>query len=241
MLNVDKCSVTYFKGKKSCNVDKMMQLKINNILLPIKDCVKSLGLYLDSSLTFTKNTTSLVQKSFMNLKLLYSNRELLSRKLRVLLAEALVLSFFNYCNYIYGPFLDLKNNNRIQKVQNSCCRFVFGLRRFDRVTPGMTELGWLNMANRRRFHFACFVRSIMLNGRPEYLRTRLQFRNETHALNTRYSCLLSVPKHKTATFKKCFSYRAATVYNSLAEELKGMTERGFRKKYRKVLLDDQQT
>lgn len=69
----------------------------------------------------------------------------------------LVLSHFNYCNFIYSPYLTAKDKSRIQKVQNWCCCFIYKLRRYDHVSHKMKELGWLNMENRRKYQMGSFV------------------------------------------------------------------------------------
>lgn len=37
--------------------------------------------------------------------------------------------------------------NRIQKVQNSYLRFIFGNRKYDRISHNLKAVGWLNMWN----------------------------------------------------------------------------------------------
>ena len=107
-----------------------MGLKIAGTLLDVQSSVKSLGLIIDNKLKFTEHVNSLLKKSFINMKLLRANRSILSQKLKIQLSESLVLSFFNYSDFVFGPFLSGIERARIQRVQNSCCRLVCSLRKY---------------------------------------------------------------------------------------------------------------
>lgn len=43
----------------------------------------------------------------------------------------MVLSRFDYCDFIDEPFLNKSGRDRIHKVQNICCRFVYGIAKYD--------------------------------------------------------------------------------------------------------------
>ena len=75
--------------------------------MPILTSAKSLGVSVDRQLKFVEHVSSVIKKVFLNLRLLYSNRHILSRKIRKVLAESLVLSHFNYCRYVYRHFLNV--------------------------------------------------------------------------------------------------------------------------------------
>lgn len=67
------------------------------------------SVYLDSSLRYTINTNRLIKKAFANLN---SYRNIPDRQTRILLCESLVLSHFNFCNSVYGPFLNYADKQR---------------------------------------------------------------------------------------------------------------------------------
>ena len=158
---------------------------------------------------------------------------------RCVLCESLVLSYFNYCSFVYGHFLNVLENRKIQRVQNSCFRFVCSLRKYDHVSNAISELNWLNMNNRRKLHFAVFVHKIMVSESPSFLKNRLIPRNATHDRNTRYNSMLSIPKHTTAIFRRCFSYQAAHTYNTLSNDLKILSPVNFNRRYKLQLLAGQ--
>lgn len=58
---------------------------------------------------------------------------------------------------MYYPCLDADTKNRLQKIQNTCCRFVCGLRKFDHVSSKFHELRWLKLDATWKLHFGVFV------------------------------------------------------------------------------------
>lgn len=240
MLNPNKSMVVMFGGAKAKRLSECLNINVNNTKIPIKQSAKSLGLIFDSQLTFIENTNSLLKKAYFSLKILYSNKHLLSRRLRKMLVESLVLSNFNYCNFVYGPFLNMREQQKIQKVQNSCVRFIFGLRKYDHISQQFRDLSWLSMSSRRELHFAVFVRKVLLTSSPSYLCSKLVSRSNIHSVNTRHRELLAIPRHATALFRRGFAYQAVHFHNKLPIELKGnIGIYQFKKSYRRLLLQNQ--
>lgn len=238
-LNGKKSSVIYFGGHKAKHLENHMRLLVNNSRIEVHNVVKSLGVLIDSKLKFSDQVNKQIQKAFINLRLMYANRAILNKKLKIMLSESLVLSHFNYCNFVYGPFLDIKDKSRIQKMQNSCCRFIFGLRKYDHISAKIRELNWLNMPNRQKLNFATFVHKIMITASPSYLKDKLVSRHQMHNIPTRFSNLLAIPKHSTALYCKCFTYQAIKLYNSIPPDFKNYNISSFKAHYKEKLLKEQ--
>lgn len=239
ILNPDKSVVLLLGGRKMHNVDRALQLHINGTPLPVRNVAKSLGVLIDSNLRFVDQVNRTTQKAFHSLKMLYANKHILSKRLKKMLVESLVLSHFNYCSFVYGPFLNVLEKKKIQRVQNSCCRFVCSLRKYDHITDSLRQLKWIGMSGRRDLLFAGFIHKIMVSGTPSFLYNLLVPRSSTHHRDTRYKGLFTIPKHSTALFRKCFSYQAAHTYNKLSNELKLLSPRVFKTRYRRILLESQ--
>lgn len=129
--------------------------------------------------------------------------------------------------------------SKIQKIQNSCLRLIYGIRRRERISFKLGEIGWLNMERRRLLHAACLYHKIIINKCPPYLYSRLRFRTDVHSLNLRFRGLLTPPLHRTEFFKRSFSYRVCKVYNAIPDYLKGLKIGCFKHKYKKMLFDSQ--
>lgn len=154
-----------------------------------------------------------------------------------MLCESLVLSNFNYCDYLYGPCLDQLEKDRIQKVQNNCLRLMFGLRKYDHISYTFREVNWLNMSSRRTLHLGTFLIKVIKNPVvPSTLKEKLVFRLSIHSRHIRFTDKLTLPHHKTAMFRRSFIYNSIKLYNSLPDDIKKLSEKQFNTEYKKLLL-----
>lgn len=126
-----------------------------------------------------------------------------------------MLSHFNFCSSVYAPCLDAADVYRIQKVQNSCLRLMYNIRRRDHITPYLKRSGWLNMSNRFSLRMCCFYYKILKFKSPPYLYNRIRFRTDVHHLNLRRRNILTIPRHKKQIFKRSFSYNIAHSINGI--------------------------
>ena len=112
--------------------------------------LKNLGVIFDENMTWGKHINKTVGKAYGSLCSLYRFKRFLSENAKKSLCESLVLSHFNYCDCLF-PILSKALNDKIQKVQNACVRFIFNLRKYDRdhIRPFLLKLGWLHMSNTR--------------------------------------------------------------------------------------------
>uniref|UniRef100_A0A1Y1M988 Reverse transcriptase domain-containing protein n=1 Tax=Photinus pyralis TaxID=7054 RepID=A0A1Y1M988_PHOPY len=211
-----------------------LAIKIKDMVLVPKQCVKNLGLWMDYDLRFKQHITAISRRAFGNLKLIFNHRQSLSYHLKVLLCESLVLSNFNYCDSVYGPCLDRSDTDRIQKIQNSCLRLIFGVKKYERISHKIKEVGWLNMGNRRYLHSATLFHSIITNCTPRYLYEKIQFSS-----NIRLHKLITPPLHRTKFFERSYVYNVAKIYNLLPTDVKMLGMVSFKTKLFKITLDRQ--
>jgi len=160
---------------------------------------------------------------------------LLTPHLKKMLTDSLVLSTFNYCDVVYGPCLTAFDSQRIQKMQNYCLRFIFGLKKHEPVSHKLSDVNWLKMKERRRLHCATLYHKILITKTPLYLYKRLNFRTDVHNLNLRNRGLLTPPFHRTAFFERSFSYNVPALYNGVALSLGKLSLSGFASEYRKIV------
>lgn len=236
LLNPTKCSLIFFANKNLHHLLNDIRIQIGSVVLPPQTSSKSLGLILDDKLQFTQHINGLLPRAYLSLKLLYANRHCFDVGLRKLLCESLVLSLFNYGSVVYGNYLNVFNRRRIQRVQNACCRYIFGLRKYDHVSATLAQLNWLHMENRRRVLFLTFIHRIITTQSPLYLYDKLSKRQDFHSVNVRSRASFHVPRHRTALFQRCFSYCSATLYNRLSFCPNDMGIFPFKKKLKRILL-----
>ena len=237
-LNPSKSFLMLFGSKNNVSfLRDNINIILNDVKLPIVSTAKNLGIILDSELRFKDYVKKIIQRSYLSLKILYNNRHILSFGLRKMLCESLVLSNFNYCDFIYGPCLDAMDINRIQKVQNTCLRVIFGLRKFDHISYTFKEISWLTMKSRRTLHLVTFFNKLLSNPvLPLSIKSKFVFRDNVHSRNIRFGNKITMPHHQSAMFQRSFTYNAIKIYNSLPNEFLLLRSDQFKARYKKYLL-----
>lgn len=183
-----------------------------------KRSVRNLGIILNDKLDFTEYTNFCTQCSYVALKVIYGNRMFLDRKTKHLLCELLVLSRFHYCVSLYGSYISAYNARRLEKIQNSCLRLIFGVRRRHHISHKLSDLKWLNMKNRILLHSATLFHNVISIGKPPS-RSRITFGTDVHYVNIRYKGTLIPPPHRLKHLKRSFSHQVTHVYNNLPKNV----------------------
>ena len=131
---------------------------------------------------------------------------------------------------------------KIQKLQNACTRFSFGLRKFDHISAHFRQLNVLNMENRRLLHSATLMHKITSNKAPVYLCSKICYRNALHLHNTRGNTKLHIARYNNVYGRDRFFRKVAQSYNRLLDlnDFKlGMSVANFKKKLKIHLLASQ--
>ena len=144
----------------------------DGVLVPFVDSVRSLEVILDSQLLWKPHIDKITKTVNRVIYSLRFFRRFTTEALRKWLAEALLFPHLDYCSVV---LLDSSQeiHNRLQVLQNSCVRYVCGLRRDDRVSPYRQGLGWLRTDSRRQYFLAVHMYKIVRMCLPEYLECSL--------------------------------------------------------------------
>ena len=213
-INSSKTELIVFHPRKvTAEVRQRVNVGLDGVRLQVKEKVRNLGVILDQNLKFQDHINSCLKKTYLSLKYIYSIRQFITMKTKIMLRESLILSHFNYADVVYSPFLAYHLQMRVQRVQNSCIRLIFGLRRRDHVSNNLKSIGWLNMTNRRIIHTALTFYKIINTGKPPYLMRKVVTRSDVHTINVRFRGALSPPCHRTEWFKRSFSYQIYHIHN----------------------------
>lgn len=138
------------------------------------------------------------------------------------LAQTLLLPVLDYADACY---LDITEEqlNKLERLQNFCIRFIFGLRKYDHVSPYRSMLKWLPIRLRRNFHILSLLYSILFNPLfPSYLRERFEFLHSSNTFSLRSSDNLSLktPSHCSSFYDKSFTVQAVRLWNSLPVDIR---------------------
>uniref|UniRef100_H3AF67 Reverse transcriptase domain-containing protein n=1 Tax=Latimeria chalumnae TaxID=7897 RepID=H3AF67_LATCH len=194
-------------------------LTINGDFLKVVKVTKSLGVFLDSSLTMERQISSVVSVGFFHLRNIKKLCPFLPHDSLATLMHAFVSSRIDYCNALYAG-LPLKLIHRLQLIQNSAARVVKNVSRFDHITPVLRELHWLPVRWRITFKVLVLVFKSLNGLGPQYLRDLLTPYIPARPLRSLYGTLLNVPRMKTKVGERSFSFYAATSWNALPSDVR---------------------
>lgn len=224
ILNGTKTQMLIFgRSREDILTGDDFNITLNGLRLTSSEVGKNLGIFFDKNLRFDNHVSFLLQKSYSKLKLLYRYKDTLSIDAKLKLTDSLILSHLAYGDVLYWPALTAKSKNSLQKLQNACLRYSYGLRKFDHITPAFLNSSWLNLEERFFVHLATLIFKISKYEQPKYLNDKLIRGSDVHQRVTRHRGLYSVPRHKTAIFQRSFTYNSVKTYNSLPDDIKSCT------------------
>jgi hypothetical protein len=110
-------------------------------LIPVQTG-KDLGVTFDSSLSFDCHVVKTVASCMSSLAQINCVKHVLDKSLLVLVIRSLVFSKMYYCSSVWAN-TTANNIRRLQAVQNFAVRIITKSRKFDHITPLLTELHWI--------------------------------------------------------------------------------------------------
>lgn len=226
------CVLVFGRSRARLSAVSNVRIKVANALIPVSDCARNLGLYLDTGLRFKEHVSRLVRLGYSNLKLLYGSRACLGVSLRRTLCEALILCRFNFCLSVYYHCLDMLDKTRIQRLQNSCLRFIYGIGKYSRISHALDWAGWINMSRRAEFYSTVFFYKIIYYKKPSYLYRKVLFRTDVHNVNVRSKGLLTPPFHHLHMFRRSYSYNIVRLLNAVPSSLRSLHPLSFARRLR---------
>ena len=196
--------------------DQLPPVVFNGVQIPFSDCVKNLGVLIDSTLSWKPQIAEVSRRMFGAVRSLNRLRNFLPMATKIALAQSLLLPILDYADISY---LDLTEEqlNKLERLQNLCLRFIFGLRKYDHVSHFRALLKWLPIRLRRNAHILFLLYSILSNPlTPPYLKERFTRSNsDRYVLRSIDSFLLNTPSHLTNFYTNSFSVQAVRLWNSL--------------------------
>ncbi|XP_026330922.1 uncharacterized protein LOC113238300 [Hyposmocoma kahamanoa] len=151
-----------------------------------------------------------------------TKKNLIPVKTKIELAQSLLLPIMDYADVCV---IDLNDDllGKLQRLQNLCIRFIYGLRKFDHVSEYRRRLQWLSIKQRREEHVLSFLYNVLYDPRsPPYLKERFRFLGEDHnrELRSKADNLLKPPFTRSGYYMNSFAIMAAQLWNELPSEIR---------------------
>ena len=222
-INVNKTQAMWIGSR--LYVKKIGALHLPPILLDSKpidvsDCVKVLGVTLDSTLSWRNQCSATARKSFAALARLRKLHGFLPSSTRLMLIKTLVFPYFDYCA---GLFLGLTNdlNTKLTRCKNAAVRFVTGTKIWEHITADYVANHLLSVEARRDYLALCLLVSILKSGNPQYLACYFRFKDRGGLGSKRLSSLdIIIPRFDTEYLRSSFHIGVAYLWNSLPHDLR---------------------
>ena len=131
--------------------------------------------------------------------------------------HALVHSRLDYCNSVLGR-LSWSLVQQLQSVLNSVARLIFGLKRFNHITPALIDLHWLPYQQRITYKLCMIMFKCLRGSAPAYLAdycTSTSLVSGRSALRSAAHGDIVVPCHRTDLGLRSFALAGPSRWNAL--------------------------
>ena len=242
-INEDKCFYMIVGGSKTLSKIPYMphvDILINKIPIQRVYEIRNLGITFDEVLSWRRQVARSVQKAMGNFITISRYKKFLTQESKIILVESVILSMFNFGNVLQLN-ISQQSQNKIQRVQNLCLRFIFNVKKKSTVDYDdlRHKLNMLNMNQRRIFHSLCLLFKILNNLGPVYLRDLFTLHEEVSLRETRTSNRnIYLPATPVSSIhSRSFRHYAARIWNELPNDIKLSKTLGtFKSKVKKLLL-----
>ena len=144
------------------------------------------------------------------------------------LVQSVLLSKIDSCNSLFFGINEYELN-RLQKLQNSFARLIFGRRKSDHVSDLFEKLHWLPVKQRIIFKILLLVFKVFTNSSPLYI-------NECLTILDHENRVLKVKTFNSSYGERAFCNYAPKLWNALPEYLrKSVTISYFKKQLKHYL------
>ena len=218
-LNPNKSEATVIGTGAKLRVDsKLDAVALGDVHVPVAECVKSLGVSIDCTLSFNQHVNNICKASYFHISALRHIRKCLDDETARTVTSSMVGARLDYCNaLLYGT--SSTNINKLQRAQNSLARVVTGALRYDHITPVLADLHWLKIQDRITFKIALVTFKAVTTNKPTYLADLISFHTPIRTLRSNNGNRLRTSNVRTAFGSCAFSHAAPSIWNSLPDYL----------------------
>ena len=205
-------------GARLRREDQIPSVSFAETTVGTRTSVKSLGVTIDSGLTFNEHVDNICKASAYHIRSLRHIRKFIDEDAAKSVATALVSARIDYCNsLLYGT--SKSNIDKLQRLQNSLARAVMCTGKFGSITPVLAALHWLPISARITYKVTLLTRKVLTTQRPGYLSSLIRVNQPTRQLRPSTHRVLCSTAQRTAFASLAFCHAAPAVWNELPNML----------------------
>ena len=224
-VNPDKCQAIIVGSSRQLakvEYDKLPNLTYKGTIINFTKTVKDLGVIIDNKLTWGNYVADISRKIYASLHTMMRLKNFLPVQTKIQLVNTLLLPIIDYGD---ACCLDMNKDlvNKLERILNTCIRFIYNLRKYDRVSSCRRQLGWLSVADRRKCRVLSLIYSILSDPNfPTYLSSDFSYLSSFHdkSLRSQSNLLLSTPHHTSGYMSDSFAVAGVRLWNELPEPIR---------------------
>ncbi len=233
-INTDKTEFIIFSHSPT-TVDNTV-LQVGSNCVKSSNHVKILGVTLDSRMTLERHISLTSRAVYFQIRRINSIRRYLTTDAVRTLTQATVTPRLDYCNSLYVG-LPMKNIKRLQLSQNSAARVISRAPRYSHISDTLRTLHWLPIKRRCQFKTMVMTHKALHAAVPNYVSEMLKWYHPSRLLRSASTTSLVPKRHRTIRLgTRLFDTSAATLWNSLPNDVKEITDITLFKKQLKTYL-----
>ena len=236
--NLDKAEFMLVGNTKQLQKCTGANLQLGDITISKSKCIKYLGVYWDSGLTFKQQIKEVCNKTARSLHLIRQIRRYLTKESAEQMMVSLILSKLDYANSLYYGLPD-KTIKPLQRIQNAAAKCVLKMAKADSNTHALRTLHWLPVKYRIIFKILTVVYTCTRteSKTPAYIKALILNREPPRELRSSRNNTLHIPKTNCKTYgDRSLSVTAGRLWNNLPEKIKNSQDLPAFKKLLKTYL-----
>lgn len=207
-LNPGKTKIIFIGSKRQLQTFNGLQISQVQTENYEPKVVKTLGVYLDSTLSMVREINLKCSASYYHLRNIGRIKRCLNEDQRILLVHNLVFSKLDYCNSMLAnvPGYNIK---KLQRVINAATRMIYDVKKRAHITPFAKKAHFLPAKFRIKYKLCLLVYKTLNGMAPSYMQDMLVSRVPTLRGNRDAGLLKFPPKpEKTIYYQMCISWNA---------------------------------
>lgn len=176
----------------------------------------SLGLLLDSQMSWESHVNKVCCETYRGLAMLRQSAEFTPKETRNRLVQALLIPKFLYCSNIFMG-CSRSSWNKIKLAFNACIRYIFNRRKFESISSFKDSLLGCSIEGFMHYRSCIFLFNLLRDKTPEYLYEKLSFPRFP-----RYNMLNRPTSLRTIQLNTSFFAFGVHLWNSLSPNLRSI-------------------